>query len=345
MKLSDFDFSLPQAQIAQHPLPERDRSRMMVVWRKTGKREHHIFRDLPGLLGPEHFLVMNNTRVFPARLRASRPGKVESIEVLLVRELAAGEWLALLKPARKAQRNQELQIGEMRARVTALRESGGRVLQFEQGDRLMELCDRIGEPPLPPYIHRTDGSSLAEDRERYQTIYARHTGSVAAPTAGLHFSPEVLKHLEDRGIGRCEVTLHVGYGTFQPVRCKNVKEHRMDPEYFELGEEAAAFIRTNREAGRALIAVGSTTARVLEYLAAKGSAFDRREKGWCDLFIFPEFEFRVLHGMLTNFHLPRSTLFMLVSAFAGRELMLDCYSEAISEGYRFFSYGDCMLLL
>ncbi len=345
MKLSDFDFSLPEAQIAQHPLPERDRSRMLVVWRKTGRREHHVFRDLPELLAPTNFLVMNNTRVFPARLRASRPGKAESIEVLLVRELAPGEWLALLKPARKAQRNQELQIGEMRAQVTELRESGERVLRFERGERLMETCNRIGEPPLPPYIHRTDGSSLAEDRERYQTIYARCTGSVAAPTAGLHFSPEVLKRLEDRGIVRCEITLHVGYGTFQPVRCENVEDHRMDPEYFELGEEAAAFIRTNRGAGRSLIAVGSTTTRVLEHLASNGSAFDHMERGWCDLFIFPGFEFRVLQGMLTNFHLPRSTLFMLVSAFAGRDLMLDCYREAILQGYRFFSYGDCMLLL
>jgi S-adenosylmethionine:tRNA ribosyltransferase-isomerase len=345
VKLSDFDFSLPDDLIAQHPLPERDQSRMMVVWRSTGKREHRIFRDLPYILGPEHFLVMNNTRVFPARLNASRPGKREKIEVLLVRELAPGDWLALLKPARKAPPGQELLIGSLRTSVVDLRESGSRILRFEQSEGLIEFFEQIGEPPLPPYIHRMNKREMVEDRERYQTVYARHTGSVAAPTAGLHFTPEVLKRLEIQGIGRCEILLHVGYGTFQPVRCEEIENHRMEPEYFEVNEQAAACIGRSKAEGRRIVAVGSTTTRVLEHLAARGFTFDGRESGFCDLFIYPGFKFQMLDGMLTNFHLPRSTLFMLVSAFAGRELMLDCYREAVSESYRFFSYGDCMLLL
>ncbi len=288
---------------------------------------------------------MNNSRVFPARLRANRPGKTETIEVLLVRELAPGDWLALLKPARKAKQGQELKIGRLLARVVGLSDSGGRILRFEHSEGLMAQFELLGEPPLPPYIHRISKEQLAEDRQRYQTVYAKHTGSVAAPTAGLHFTPEVLSFLKDRGVDRCEITLHIGYGTFQPVRCKNVEDHRMEPEFFEVSEQAATSIRTNRRARRSLVAVGSTTTRVLEHLAAKGSAFDRAESGWCDLFIYPGFKFVMADGMLTNFHLPRSTLFMLVSAFAGRELMLDCYREAISEKYRFFSYGDCMLLL
>jgi S-adenosylmethionine:tRNA ribosyltransferase-isomerase len=345
VKLSDFDFSLPEDLIAQYPLPERDQSRMMVVRRGTGRREHHAFRDLPDILDSKHFLVVNTTRVFPARLRANRPDKTEKIEVLLVRELAPGEWLALLKPARKAPHGQELQIGPLCAHVVDSRESGSRILRFEQSKRLMDLFERIGEPPLPPYIHRLNSQELAVDRDRYQTIYARQTGSVAAPTAGLHFTPQVLKKLEVRDVARCEILLHVGYGTFQPVRCDPIEDHRMEPEYFEVNKQAATCIGGNKDAGRSLIAVGSTTTRVLEYLASQNFAFDRPASGFCDLFIYPGFRFRILDGMLTNFHLPRSTLFMLVSAFAGRELMLDCYREAISEGYRFFSYGDCMLLL
>ncbi len=345
MQLSDFDFSLPEALIAQQPLQERDQSRMMVVHRSTGSREHRIFRDLPDILAPSHFIVTNNTRVFPARLWAARPAKVERIEVLLLRELAPGDWLALLKPARKALLNQELHIGDLRARVIEVRESGGRLLRFERGEGLMETFERIGEPPLPPYIHRSNGHDFADDRIRYQTIYARHSGSIAAPTAGLHFTPAVLKRLSERGIERCEILLHVGYGTFQPVRCEDVSKHRMEAEYFEVDELTASCIRRYKGENRPLIAVGSTTTRVLEYLAAYDFPFDRSQAGFCDLFIYPGFHFRMLDGMLTNFHLPRSTLFMLVSAFAGRELMLDCYREAISAGYRFYSYGDCMLLL
>lgn len=345
VKLSDFDFALPERLIAQHPLPKRDQSRMMVVWRETGKREHHTFRELPEILGPEHFLVINNTRVFPARLRACRAGKTEDIEVLLLRELSPGDWLALIKPARKALPGQVLQIGGLSTRVLETRGPSLRVCRFGTDIDLKSLAERIGEPPLPPYVRRKKGQDLSEDRLRYQTVYALHTGSVAAPTAGLHFTDEILRRLEDRGIPVCTLVLHVGYGTFQPVRCEDVRKHQIEPEYYEVDESTANSIRRYKAEGRRLVAVGTTTTRCLEFLARRENPLEQASAGLCDLFIYPGFEFQVLDCLLTNFHLPRSTLFMLVCAFAGRDLMLDCYREAVSCNYRFFSYGDCMLLL
>jgi S-adenosylmethionine:tRNA ribosyltransferase-isomerase len=345
MKLSDYDFTLPENLIAQHPAPERDQSRMMVVWRKSGKREHRRFRDLPDILGPEHFLVINNTRVFPARLRASRPGKSEEIEILLLRELGPCEWLALAKPARKASPGQELAVGRLSARVMKAAESGARILRFASKSGLRQAIEKTGEPPIPPYIRRTKGQDLTEDKLRYQTVYARHSGSVAAPTAGLHFTREVFARLRARGVEVCEILLHVGYGTFQPVRCEDIEEHRMEPEYYRVDAPTANRIRSYKAEGRKLIAVGTTTTRCLEFLAKQGDSLEHASSGFCNIFIYPGFEFQVLDGLLTNFHLPQSTLFMLTCAFAGRELMLDCYQEAISEGYRFYSYGDCMLLL
>jgi S-adenosylmethionine:tRNA ribosyltransferase-isomerase len=343
MKLNDFDFALPDHLIAQQPSPERDRSRMMVVWRKTGTIEHHRFRDLPEILSTDHFLVINNTRVFPARLRASRPGKSEEIEVLLLRELNPGDWLALIKPARKAPLGQTLRIGELSAQVLEIKETGSRVLRFDSKADLHEVFERIGEPPTPPYIHREKSQDFSEDKLRYQTIYARHRGSVAAPTAGLHFTDEVFRRLRDRGIPICELLLHVGYGTFQPVRCENIEEHRMEPEYYQLDAATADRIRGYKADGRQLIAVGTTTTRCLEFLAGQKNPY--ASEGYCNIFIYPGFEFKMLDGLITNFHLPRSTLFMLICAFAGRDLMLDCYREAISQNYRFYSYGDCMLIL
>lgn len=345
MKLRDFDFALPEHLIAQHPAAERDSSRMMVLWRKSGKREHRRFRELPEILGPEHFLVINNTRVFPARLRARRPGNREEIEVLLLKEITPCNWLALVKPARKAPLGQRLRIGDLSASVVEVRESGSRVFCFDSGIDLREAFEKLGEPPTPPYIRRPRGRDLTEDRLRYQTVYARYSGSVAAPTAGLHFTHEVFRRLEARGVAVCELLLHVGYGTFQPVRCDAIEEHRMESEYFELDAATAATIGQYKAEGRRLIAVGTTTTRCLEHLAKQENPFEQASAGSCNLFIYPGFEFRMLDGLLTNFHLPKSTLFMLACAFAGRELLLDCYQEAISEGYRFYSYGDCMLLL
>ncbi len=345
MELSDFDFSLPEHLIAQHPTPQRDDSRMMVVQRQSGTVEHLRFRDLPDVLDSEHFLVINNTRVFPARLHGCRPGKSEMIEVLLLRELKPGDWFALVKPARKAPLGQKLLIGELSAHVQEITESGSRVFRFEPGIDLLEAFEKIGEPPIPPYIHRKANQDLREDRLRYQTVYARHSGSIAAPTAGLHFTEDVFQRLKAHGTEVCELLLHVGYGTFQPVRCNHIEEHQMDEEYYRLDSANASRIKDLKAEGRFLIAVGTTTTRCLEFLARKENPLEHASDGFCNLFIYPGFQFRILDGLLTNFHLPRSTLFMLVCAFAGRELMLNCYRQAIAEKYRFYSYGDCMLIL
>jgi S-adenosylmethionine:tRNA ribosyltransferase-isomerase len=345
MKLHDFNFQLPDHLIAQYPAPERDQSRMLVIWRETGRREHHHFQELPDILGPEHFLVLNNTRVFPARLRASRPGKNEEIEVLLIRELNPSDWLALIKPGRKALPGQELRIGKLSARVLETTESGSRILRFSDGHDLHQAFENMGEPPIPPYIRRTKADDLSRDRLRYQTVYARHPGSVAAPTAGLHFTEDVFRRLAARGIPICELLLHVGYGTFQPIRCEDIEQHHMEPEFYRLEASTAERMRNYRAQGRKLVSVGTTTTRCLEFLARNGIPFEGESSGFCNLFIYPGFEFRMLNGLLTNFHLPQSTLFMLVCAFAGRDLMLDCYQEAIAQGYRFYSYGDCMLIL
>jgi S-adenosylmethionine:tRNA ribosyltransferase-isomerase len=318
---------------------------MMVVWRKTGKREHHIFRDLPDILGSECFLVVNNTKVFPARLRGSRPGKQEEIEILLLREVGPRDWLALVKPARKARPGERLLIGQMPAVVLEAQESGTRLFRFESNHDLRQAFEKLGEPPIPPYIHRRKGEDLSEDRSRYQTVYARHSGSVAAPTAGLHFTDEIFHQLNNRGIPVCEVLLHVGYGTFQPVRCENIQDHSMEPEYYEVDSETARRIAGYKTEGRRLVAVGTTTTRCLEYIAQQKDGLTRASSGSCKLFIYPGFQFRALDGLLTNFHLPRSTLLMLACAFAGRDLLLDCYREAIGSNYRFYSYGDCMLIL
>ncbi len=344
MKLSSFDYALPENLIAQHPLPLRDQSRMMVVRRRERSWEHRSFADLPGILEPRHLLVMNNTRVFPARLWARRIGREERIELLLLSEKSPGEWSVLARPARKAAPGDRLDVSGLRAEVTGAAEDGSRTIVFEPRADLMGEIERVGRIPLPPYIRRPAGLDLPEDRVRYQTVFAQHTGSVAAPTAGLHFTPEVFRRLDAAKVGRCEILLHVGYGTFKPVRCEEIAAHRMDAEYFEVGARAGAQIRECKVRGGALVAVGTTTTRVLEHLGRQGWTGEPCS-GYADLFIYPGFPFTMLDGLLTNFHLPRSTLLMLVCAFAGREFMLECYGEAVRQGYRFFSYGDCMLIL
>jgi S-adenosylmethionine:tRNA ribosyltransferase-isomerase len=345
VKLSDFDFDIPERLIAQHPMPEREQSRLMVVRRRERRWEHRLFRELPEILTPGHLLVMNNSRVFPARLRANRPGRTESIEVLLVRETEEGRWLALVKPARKAPVGQRLEAAELAARVTGVSEHGLRVLAFEGNPDVVGAAEKIGEAPLPPYIRRPDQRHRTEDLARYQTVYARRTGSIAAPTAGLHFTPQVLGRLKAGGVGCCEILLHVSYGTFQPIRVSEISDHRMLPEYFEVSEESAARINTLKASGRSLIAVGTTTTRVLEYLARDGILPPGGASGMCDLFIHPGFRFTILDGLLTNFHLPKSTPFLLACAFADRELMLECYREARDRRYRFYSFGDAMLIV
>ena len=345
MKLSLFDFALPEDLIAQRPAPERDLARLMVIRRNSGQIEHRVFRELPDLLEPQHFLVLNTTRVFPARFWARRPGKQERIEILLTQEKAPGKWNALVRPARKATVGQCLETGHLLAQVRQALPNGMREIEFAETEDLAGKLEKSGAPPLPPYIRRDADYDPGEDRDRYQTVFARQSGSIAAPTAGLHFTPAVLRRLTEKGIPLCEILLHVGYGTFQPVRCEDVEDHTMEPEYFEVPEAAAACISRHRNQGKTLIAVGTTATRVLEHLARRESSIETGSCGYCDLFIYPGFDFRVLGGLLTNFHLPQSTLFMLVCAFAGREFMLDCYREAIAQRYRFFSYGDCMLIL
>jgi len=345
MRIQDFDFSLPQELIAQHPLAERDRSRMMVVRRAAGTWEHRSFRDLPELLEPRHILVVNRTRVLPARLRGRRPGRSESIEVLLLEEAERGVWLALVRPGRKLPPGAEIEVGGLRARVAGLTDSGARLLRFDAPEQVRPIMDALGEAPLPPYIRRDQGEAGALDRERYQTMFAAIDGSVAAPTAALHFTPDVVRRLNERGVQLCSILLHVGYGTFQPLRTDAVECHSMHPEYFEIEQETARELGEAKAARKQIVAVGTTTTRALEFSASRHGGEVRAERGSCDLFIYPGFRFRAVDALLTNFHLPESTLLLLVCAFAGRELILDAYREAVRERYRFFSYGDCMLIL
>ena len=344
MKTADFHFDLPEQLIAQHPLPARDQSRMMVVRRSSGTWEHRRFAELPDIVAERYFLVVNNTRVVPARLRGRREPSGGAVELLLLSEKSPGRWLALLRPAGRLRTGDRFEAGGLRGVIDQVRPNGMRLVVCDAPEAVREALERRGEPPLPPYIRRRVGEPLDEDRERYQTVFAAVPGSIAAPTAALHFTPEVLERLERRGVPRVEIVLHVGYGTFQPVRSEEVEDHRLEPEYFEVGEPAAEAITRHRSEGRRLLAVGTTTTRTLEHLARSDGTI-RAASGWSDLFIYPGFGFRAAEGLLTNFHLPGSTLLMLVCAFAGRELVLEAYRDAIREEYRFFSYGDCMLLL
>jgi len=333
---SDFDYDLPASSIAQEPAP-RGESRLLVLDR-TGPDRHAHVCDLPRLLRPGDLLVLNDTRVIPARLfgRSTGGGKME---ILLIEPLAEREWDALVRPGRRARPGARIEIAEgLTAEVADKREDRYRLRFSEPVEPHLE---RLGHIPLPPYIHRPD---TPEDRERYQTVYASRPGAVAAPTAGLHFTEELLREIETAGIELAQVTLHVGIGTFKPVSAERIEEHRMERERYEIGEETAEALRRAREAGRRIVAVGTTVVRTLEGAARAGGGEVRAGSGATDLFITPGFNFHVVDALLTNFHLPRSTLLMLVSAFAGRERVLAAYEEAVREGYRFYSYGDAMLL-
>ncbi len=361
MRISDFDFQLPEELIAQEPLADRSASRLLHLRRDTGRLEDRTFKDFPGLLRSDDLLVINNSRVFPARLFGRRAGLHAQplspknpaskdflhgrVETLLTRRLGPLEWQALVRPGRKIGVGEKIIFGEnneLEAEVVARGEFGERTLRFRSVPDFFALVEKVGHVPLPPYIARQDRS---EDRERYQTIYARpeSRGSVAAPTAGLHFTPWILSEIRERGIEITEITLHVGLGTFQPVHVENVEEHKMHRESFSIAKPAAAQINRTLEQGRRVVAVGTTTVRTLEYAALQDPAGRVRPgAGEADIFIYPGFQFRVVGALLTNFHLPQSTLLMLVSAFAGRENILRAYEHAVKEKYRFFSYGDCM---
>lgn len=363
MRVSDFSFHLPQELIAQEPLPERSASRMLHLHRQSGAFEDGRFRDFPSLLRPDDLLVINNSRVFPARLFGRRAG-VRShpvsarnpatkdflqgrVEVLLARQLGPLEWQALVHPGRKIGLGERIYFGEnneLEAEVIARGTFGERTLRFAPVSDFFARVEALGHVPLPPYIDRPDRSG---DRARYQNVYARResTGSAAAPTAGLHFTDEILQQIRQRGIQISEVTLHIGLGTFQPVRTEAVEEHKMHRESFAISERTAAQINRAREEKRRVVAVGTTTVRTLEYAALQDADLQIRPgSGEADIFIYPGFQFRVTGALLTNFHLPQSTLLMLVSALAGRENILRAYQHAVHEKYRFFSYGDCMFI-
>ncbi len=360
MLVSDFDYELPEDLIAQQPLPDRASSRLLHLLRSTDKLEDLTFQDFPELLRPDDLVVFNDTRVFPARLYGRRSGSRAQplssrnpaareflkgrVEVLLTRQVGEFEWEALVRPGRKIGMGEHLFFGEnhqLEAEVIARGQYGERRLRFAPVADFFSVVERIGHVPLPPYIARADQPA---DRERYQTVYARERGSVAAPTAGLHFTPQVLERMRQRSIETANITLHVGLGTFQPVHAERVEDHRLHTERYHISHEAAAQINRALIAGRRVVAIGTTTVRTLESAARQEGGRIGAGGGEADIFIYPGFQFRVVGALLTNFHLPRSTLLMLVSAFAGRERVLGAYQHAVKERYRFYSYGDCMFI-
>ena len=345
MHLRDFDFTLPAELIAQAPAAKRDGSRLMIVDRRQRSIRHDVFANVGDYLCAGDVLVVNDTKVIPARLRGRKAGTGGSVEALLLHEISAGAWEVLLKPAAKAPAGTEVEFGNgaLRGRVGERTDHGAVILHFTPPDVLPTLAE-VGEMPLPPYIKRRQPGSREFDLERYQTVYACHPGAVAAPTAGLHFTPELLADLEGKGVQRATLTLHVGWGTFQPLRSEVIEQHRMGAERYQLAASAAARIERARELGHRTVAVGTTTTRTLETIGQEtGRVY--AASGWSELFIKPGHRFRVIDALITNFHLPRSTLFMLVCAFAGRDLMLEAYQTAIASKYRFYSYGDAMLIL
>lgn len=339
MKKSDFAYDLPQELIAQTPLEQRDASRLMCLDKTTGEIRHRIFRELPELLREGDCLVMNDSRVIPARLFGTRPTG-GSVEVVLLRDLGGGEWECLTRPGRKTPPGTEITFGggELTAVVTRAEADGNKVLRFRYEGIFLEILEKLGQMPLPPYI-----KEKLEDPERYQTVYARDPGSAAAPTAGLHFTRELLEEIESRGVKTCRVTLHVGLGTFRPVKEENIEDHPMHSEFCIVPEETAETVnRTHAEGGR-VIAVGTTSCRTLESFAGSDGIL-RAGSGWTDIFIYPGYRFRTVDALITNFHLPESTLIMLVSALAGRENILNAYRRAVELRYRFFSFGDAMFI-
>lgn len=339
MKTSDFHFDLPEELIAQTPLERRDASRLLCLDRWSGAREHRIFSELPELLHPGDCLVMNDSRVLPARLMGMREtGGV--VEVLLLRDLGGGRWECLTRPGRKTRPGTRLIFGngELEAEVLEVAEGGNRIVEFKYEGIFLEVLERLGKMPLPPYI-----KVELEDGERYQTVYSKEPGSAAAPTAGLHFTKELLARIADRGVRECFVTLHVGLGTFRPVKAEDIEEHEMHSEFCIMPEETARIITETKRSGGRVVCVGTTSCRTVESFANEDGTMDAKS-GWTNIFIYPGYRFKCMDALVTNFHLPESTLIMLVSAFAGRENVLAAYEEAVRERYRFFSFGDAMFI-
>lgn len=341
MKLEDFDYALPEELIAQTPLKNRDHSRLMVVDRKTGSIAHHHFADIIDYLNPGDTLVLNDTKVLPARLIGEKEDTKAVIEILLLKDLGNDTWEVLSKPARRIHKGTIVSFGNglLKAECVEVLEEGIRHMKLSYQGILYEILDQLGTMPLPPYIHEQ-----LEDQSRYNTVYAKNLGSAAAPTAGLHFTKELLQKIKEKGIHIAYITLHVGLGTFRPVNVENIEEHHMHSEFYMMSEEVANLLTETKETGHAIIAVGTTSVRTLETIMNKYGRFVPCS-GWTDIFIYPGYQFQAIDHLITNFHLPKSTLIMLISAFASRDLVLKAYKIAVQEKYRFFSFGDSMLIL
>lgn len=339
MKTSDFSFYLPEELIAQTPLERRDASRLLCLDKVSGTTEHRVFSELPELLRPGDCLVMNDSRVLPARLMGARETG-GAVEVLLLRDLGGGRWECMTRPGRKTKPGTRLIFGggELEAEVLEVAEGGNRIIEFKYDGIFLEVLERLGRMPLPPYI-----KAELEDGERYQTVYSRELGSAAAPTAGLHFTKELLAKIAEKGVCECFVTLHVGLGTFRPVKAEDIEEHEMHSEFCIIPEETARIITETKRAGGRIVCVGTTSCRTVESFANEDGTMDAKS-GWTNIFIYPGYKFKCLDALITNFHLPESTLIMLVSALAGREHVLAAYKEAVEKRYRFFSFGDAMFI-
>ena len=339
MRTEDFDYYLPEELIAQHPADKRDFSRLMVVDRKTGKREDKHFYDIIDYLNEGDLLVMNDTRVIPARLFGHREGKEEEIEVFLLENIEKDKWEVLVRPGKKMKIGTKCIFSdELSLEVIDIKEDGNRIVEFFYDGIFQEILDRLGNMPLPPYI-----KEKLKDKERYQTVYSKNPGSVAAPTAGLHFTKELLKKIEEKGVKLAYITLNVGLGTFRPVKVDDVKNHKMHSEFYQISKETADLINETKKNNKRIISTGTTTTRTLESVYKKNGQI-KEDSGWTDIFIYPGFEFNVIDCQITNFHLPKSTLIMLVSALASKEIILDAYKDAVDKKYRFFSFGDAMFL-
>ena len=340
MDVKDFDYDLPEELIAQDPLEDRSSSRLMVLDKKTGEVSHHVFKEIVKYLRPGDCLVLNNTKVIPARLFGVKEGTMAKIEILLLKRRQNDVWETLVKPGKKAKPGTKIIFGDglLIGEVIDVVDDGNRLIQFSYEGIFEEILDKLGQMPLPPYI-----THQLKDKNRYQTVYAKYDGSAAAPTAGLHFTKELLQQVKDKGVDIAEVTLHVGLGTFRPVKVDNVLDHHMHSEFYMVSQEAADKINNAKKNGGRIISVGTTSTRTLEAASDENGVL-KECSGWTDIFIYPGYRFKVIDCLITNFHLPQSTLVMLVSALAGREHVLNAYKEAVEERYRFFSFGDAMFI-
>ena len=340
MKASEFDFYLPEELIAQHPLEKRDESRLMILDKKTGEIEHRKFYNIIDYLNEGDTLVLNNTRVLPARLIGEKENTGGKIEFLLLKRIDKDRWECLAKPGKSARVGRKFTFGDgkLKAEVVDVLEDGNRIVEFKYEGIFEEVLDALGEMPLPPYIHEK-----LEDKERYQTVYSKEEGSAAAPTAGLHFTKELLQKIKDKGVNVVYLTLHVGLGTFRPVKVENIEDHEMHSEYYTMSKETANIINETKKKGKRVISVGTTSTRTLETIG-DSNGMVREASGWTNIFIYPGYKFKVVDNLITNFHLPESTLIMLVSTLAGKEHVLNAYNEAVKEKYRFFSFGDAMFI-